>query len=115
VTVNADIHLPDHLVHVSAPEVTFEATLPAAQAPVVQVIHTQAPDVHVAAPEVHVAAPTVNVAAPAVSVSAAPITVQPAEVREIRIVGLPDRQTSSNVQRDKDGNIIRTTQIETDA
>ena len=36
-------------------------------------------------------------------------------VQDMRIVGMPQRATSSNVSRDRDGNIVNTTQIEKDA
>ncbi len=39
----------------------------------------------------------------------AQITVQPAEVK----LDMPDRLTTSTIERDRNGNIIKTTQIET--
>lgn len=66
--------------------------------------------VDVAAPSVEVrnevATPVVNVAAPSVLVTN---EVQPAEVT----VNLPDRQTTSVIERDRDGNILNVTQTET--
>lgn|SRR5574343_560801 len=51
------------------------------------------------------AAPIVNVAAPNVSVTN---DVQPAEVT----VNLPDRETTSVIERDREGNIVNVTQVE---
>jgi len=66
--------------------------------------------VDVAAPSVEVrnevATPVVNVTAPSVSVTN---EVQPAEVT----VNLPDRQTTSVIERDREGNILNVTQTET--
>ena len=116
--VQNHVHVASPDVHVAAPNVTvdnhidptpitFEAVLPEQAAPVV----------NVAAPNVSVTAPAVNVAAPNVTIeNAAPaVTVQPAEIREVRIVGMVDRQTTSTVTRDSAGNITRTTQTERDA
>ena len=78
----------------------------AAEAPVVHVVN----DIHeraTPAPVVNVAAPVVNVAAPEVTVEN---TVQPAAVE----LTLPARKTETTIQRDKAGNIIRATQVETD-
>lgn len=65
---------------------------------------------HVDVPAVQVvnevAAPVVNVASPSVSVVN---EVPPAEVT----VNLPDRQTTSMIERDRDGNIVNVTQTET--
>lgn len=61
------------------------------------------PDVNVS-----VAAPEVTVAAPTVTVQN---EVQPAEVT----VKLPARKTETTVERDSKGNIVKSTQIETDA
>jgi lambda family phage portal protein len=72
-----------------------------------------APVVNVAAPDVKVEAPTVNVAAPTVNVEPTPVTVQnnvlPAKLE------LPARKTETTIERDQYGNLVRTTQIETDA
>ena len=116
--VQNHVHVASPDVHVAAPNVTvdnhidptpitFEAVLPEQAAPVV----------NVAAPNVSVTAPAVNVAAPNVTIeNAAPaVTVQPAEIREVRIVGMTERQTTSTVTRDSAGNITRTTQTERDA
>lgn len=71
--------------------------------------------VTVAAPNVSVAAPQVTVEAPQVQVEAPHIEVrnevQPAEVN----VNLPARKTETSIERDKSGNIVKATQIETDA
>ncbi len=56
---------------------------------------------------VDVAAPTVSVAAPSVQITN---DVQPAAV-EVS-VSLPDRKTTSDIDRDRDGNITKVTQIE---
>jgi hypothetical protein len=62
---------------------------------------------------VKVEAPTVNVAAPTVNVEPTPVTVQnnvlPAKLE------MPARKTETTIERDQYGNLVRTTQIETDA
>lgn len=99
----------------------------------------QTPDVkidnHVATPAVTVTTPDVkidnHVALPAVTVHGAPLTVQnqveptpitleakidnvmPEEMR-VRIDAMPARATTTSVKRDRDGNIIQSTQTETD-
>jgi hypothetical protein len=40
--------------------------------------------------------------------------VQPAEISKVEIIGMPDRQTSSDVEYDSRGNITRTVQTERD-
>ena len=90
-------------------------------------------DVHVPAPVVNVepAAVQVDVAAPAVSIEPAAVEVRVEAIMpeqaapvvevnvetpdEIRIAALPERVTTSRVERDGAGNIIRTEQVEADA
>lgn len=89
--------------HVEIPEtvVNVEAVMPAQPAPVVNVT-TPEPVIHF---EATLPAPIVNVAAPAVRVET---TVTPTIAVE-----LPDRVTETTVTRDRDGNIVRTVQVET--
>jgi lambda family phage portal protein len=96
ITVNN--HVPPTQVSVAAPTVNVEP-------PNVQVA---APTVNVEAPNVQVAAPTVNVEAPNVQVRN---EVPPAEVT----VNLPNRRTETTVERNEKDQIVRTTQLETDA
>jgi lambda family phage portal protein len=78
----------------------FEATV---EAPAVSVANTvQAGDVHVSVP-----------AQPAPVVTNE-ITVAPADIRKIEIVAMPERETSTTVTRDKQGNLSSSTQIERD-
>lgn len=92
--VNNEVATPSVNVtnEVATPSVTVNNEVPA---PNVNVTNEVKP-----AP-VSVAAPTVNVHN----------EVKPAEVK----VSLPSRKTETNVVRDRDGNIVRATQIETDA
>lgn len=77
-------------------------------------VNVEAPDVHIEnkveptpiSVAVDVPAPVVNVAAPTVNVTN---EVQPADVN----VNLPDRKTTSVIDRDRDGNITEVTQTET--
>ena len=71
-------------------------------------VTVEAPQVSVAAPQVTVEAAQIQVEAPRVEVRN---EVQPAEVN----VNLPSRKTETSIVRDKDGNIVKATQIETDA
>jgi hypothetical protein len=115
-----NLHMPENVVNLPAPQVTYKAA-----------------DVHVAAPEVNVApsivtvpAPVVNVAAapapvvnvttpeqkaPIVNVKATPPDVTVNMVPELRITGMPDRITSREVSRDAQGRITKTTDVEVDA
>jgi HK97 family phage portal protein len=65
------------------------------------------------------AAPVVNIAPAEVKVSvAAPevnVTAEMPAVTEMRIIGMPPRTTESTVERDRAGNIVKTTQTEKDA
>lgn len=97
-------------------------------------IHVHAGAVSVAAPQIHnhLPEPVVTVeahmpeqGAPQVDVTVeaimpAPVVhvtneVQPAPVSEVRIVSMPDRKTTTEVERDKRENIVTTTQLEKDA
>jgi hypothetical protein len=92
--------------------------VPAQEAPVVNVAAAESPVINVAAPNVDahfeatIPAPVVSVAAPSVNIVN---DVQPAEIKEVAITSLPDRVTSAEVQRDAQGNIMRSTQTEKDA
>jgi hypothetical protein len=72
-------------------------------------------DVHVPAPIVNVAAaesPSVHVNVPA---QAAPVVqVQMPEHQQMSIVAMPKRKTEASVERDRDGNILRSSNIEQD-
>jgi hypothetical protein len=114
----------------------------AARDPASPVVNFQSGDVHIASPDILIenrmpdqSAPVVNVAAaevrvdnhvpqqPAPVVHVAPSTatievrneVQAPSISEVTIVGMPSRETSTSVKRDKDGNIVTTTQTERDA
>jgi HK97 family phage portal protein len=110
----------------------------AARQPEASQVHVKAGDVHLTLPEnmvqLHNAAPVipapaiegkvpqgpapvVNVTAPEVKVEvAAPdVTIEAVLPDELRITGMPARITESSVERDRDGNIVRTTQTERDA
>jgi hypothetical protein len=52
---------------------------------------------------------------PSLRVSKAQDEQQEAKPQQIEIVGMPNRTTSSAVTRDPSGNIVATTQIESDA
>jgi hypothetical protein len=84
--------------------------------PQTQVTNTvETPVVNVAQPEINVAAPVVNVASPEVNVAAPEVNVQnnvmPAEVQ----LHMPNRKTETQIERDQHGNLVKATQIETDA
>lgn len=93
------------------------------------VVHFQAGDVHVAGPVIHLPemqptfeAPAVTVEAPAVTVENHfqagdvhnEVIVQPADVSEVRIVAMPNRETTTDIQRDMRDNITTTVQTEKD-
>lgn len=89
--VNVTNELPAPEIKVEAPQVSVQNAVPA---PIVNVVN-----------EVAVPTVAVEVAAPAVSVTN---NVQPAEVT----VNLPDRETTSVIERDREGNIVNVTQTE---
>jgi len=104
-TMNLTVHAPitmaapeaqPTVVNVAAPTVINQ--IPEQPAPIVNV---QAGDVSVQVPEQQ--APIIN------------LEVQPAPIGEIAIVSMPERVTETSVTRDKAGNILKTTQTETDA
>jgi HK97 family phage portal protein len=105
-TIN--VHQAPITVH--TPAVSVANHLPEQAPPVVDVKveavmpESPAPEVHA-----HFEATLPEVKAPDVKVDVTN-NVQPAEVR----VHLPARKTESEVQRDRDGNLVRVTQIETD-
>lgn len=95
--------------HITLGETRIDAHFAAAPAPSVE-IHNDIHEREQPAPVVTVS-PVVNVAAPEVTVEVEAI--MPAQT-EVAITSLPARQTTSQVQRDNDGNITNTQQIETD-
>jgi lambda family phage portal protein len=100
-------------VHVKTGDTVNEIRMPEQPAPVVNVAPSAA-EVRV---ENHVpaqAAPVVNVA-PSAAMVEVRNEVQTPAISEVRIVGMPDRETSTDVKRDKAGNIVTTTQTEKDA
>lgn len=90
-------------IHNHLPEMqpTFEATIEPPAVTIENNVH--AGDVHVAVPEQP--APIVHVTN----------EVTPAPIREISIVAMPDRVTTTEIKRDGAGNISTSTQTETDA
>lgn len=99
-------------VNVGQPEIKVENILPDQPAPQVHVETNPTPlQVNVAAPnvEAHFEA---TIPQPNVSIIN---DVQPAEIKEVSITSLPQRVTTSDVQRDAQGNIIRSIQTEKDA
>jgi lambda family phage portal protein len=101
--------------NVSAADVNIENRMPEQPAPINQIsVAPSAAEVRV---ENHVpaqAAPVVNVA-PSAAMVEVRNEVQTPAISEVRIVGMPDRETSTDVKRDKAGNIVTTTQTEKDA
>lgn len=67
------------------------------------------------APNVHVDVNVPEQAAPVVNVAPAKVTVNTPEQQKISIVSMPTRQTEAVVERDREGNIKRSTNIEKDA
>jgi len=92
--------------HVQPPPVTVNTTVePAAVSPTPIVVENKV-DVPASVVNVDVPAPVVNVAAPNVEITN---EVPAPEVT----VNLPDRKTTSEITRDRNGNIINVTQTET--
>jgi hypothetical protein len=82
------------------------------------VVNVTTPEVTVHPPVVNVASPTVNVPeqkAPIVNVKATPPDVTVNMVPELKITSMPDRVTSRRVERDNQGRITTTTDVEVDA
>ncbi len=108
----------DTLVEQPKVQVDVHNDVPAQEAPVVNVAAAESPVINVAAPNVDahfeatIPAPVVSVAAPSVNIVN---DVQPAEIKEAVIAAMPDRVTTAEVQRDAQGNIIRSIQTEKDA
>ena len=92
----AEIHVDPSPVNVAAPVVNLGDT------------HVAAPTVNVTTPEVTIEPAAVHVEAPTVNVTN---EVQPAAVDVS--VSLPDRKTTTDITRDRDGNIIDVVQVET--
>jgi hypothetical protein len=67
------------------------------------------------APNVHVDVNVPEQAAPVIHVAPANVTVNTPEQQQISIVSMPTRQTEAVVERDRDGNIKSSTNIERDA
>lgn len=97
-----DVHVAATEVHNHLPELrpSFEATI---EQPAITVEN------HVQAGDVRVDVPTQP--APVVKNE---ITVEPAHISKIEIVAMPARETTSSIERDGQGNIVRTTQTESD-
>lgn len=97
-TINVHAHLPQTSVNVEATRVD---------------VNVEPPVTHVAAPNVTIEPAVTNVAAPNVTVEPVRVevtnNVPPAEVT----VNLPDRHTTSAIERDSAGNIVNVTQTET--
>lgn len=92
-------------------EIRNDITLPTQEAPIVNITNAIT-EREQAAPVVNVAAPVVNVAAPEVTVEVEAI--MPAET-QMHIVSLPDRVTTTAIERDGNGNIKQSKQTERDA
>jgi hypothetical protein len=119
-TPDVTVNVPEQkapVVHVAAPEVSFTAPEPIVNVTTPEtVVNVPAPIINVAAPE----APIVNVTtpetkAPVINVKATPPDVTVNMVPELRITGMPDRVTTREVKRDKQGRIVETTDVEVDA
>ena len=105
------IHVHQGAVNVTTPEVRNEITVQPAEAPVNNIVN----EIHereAAPPVIHIAQPTVNVSAPNVEVQVEAI--MPA-ISEVAITSLPIRKTTTEILRDKAGDIATSVQIETDA
>ena len=101
----ASIHITNTQPPAPAPaEIRIDNHLPAQAAPVVEVRN----EIH----EREQAAPIINVAAPNVEVTVE--ANMPAQ-SDIRILEMPDRVTTSSIERDGKGSIVQTTQTEKDA
>ncbi len=86
--------------HLPEPVVTVQTTV---QPPAITVENSvQAGDVHVQVPEQ--VAPVVNISN----------EITPAPIREVAIVSMPSRETTTSVTRDGLGNIVTSTQLESD-
>ena len=104
---DVSIHLPDGLVQkVDPANVQIDVHVPQQPAPVVTV---EAPAITFS-PVVQVP----EAPPPVVTVSPANVTVQVPDRQEISIVAMPDRKTQAHVERDRDGNILNSTHLETD-
>lgn len=94
------------------PAVTVENNLPE------PVVNVAAPTVSVEAPTVLVDSPTVSVEAPIVNVAPPNVTIEnnvaPAEISEVTIKAMPTRETTTVIDRDGEGEIKSTKQIEKD-
>ena len=105
------IHVHQGAVNVTTPTVRNEITVQPAEAPVNNIVN----EIHereAAPPVIHIAQPTVNVAAPNVEVQVEAI--MPAQT-EVAITSMPIRKTTTEILRDKAGDIATSVQIETDA
>ena len=101
---------PANVINVTTPPVRNEITVQPAAAPAVTVTN-EINEREQATPVINFN-PTTNVAAPEVTVEVDAI--MPAET-EMRIISLPDRVTTSEIERESNGAIKKTTQTERDA
>lgn len=102
-------HIAPPSVTVAPAEVRNEINLPPSEVRV----DVAAPSVTVESPAVEVTVEAVLPEHPAPQVDVHVEAVMPDEIRAA-IVSLPERVTTSNVERDGNGNIVKTTQIEND-
>ena len=104
------IHVHQGAVNVTTPAVRNEITVQPAEAPVNNIVN----EIHEREQREPVInfAPTTNVAAPNVEVQVEAI--MPA-VSEVAITSLPIRKTTTEILRDKAGDIATSVQVETDA
>lgn len=107
-----NVYMPEvkqHEIRIPPTVINFAPEIKQPPAPVVNVkneIPVPSVKVDVAAPSVKVAAAEVNIPAPVVNVKNEPPKVE---------VKLPPRKTKTDVKYDREGNIVQTLQIETDA
>ena len=106
-----EIHVHQGAVNVTTPETRIENHV-AAPLPTPIEVRNEIHEREQQAPVIHIAQPTVNVAAPEVTVEFEAI--MPA-VSEVAITSLPIRKTTTEILRDKAGDIATSVQIETDA
>lgn len=106
--VHANIDMPDQPAPVmTVADGAFHVNVPA---PVVS-NHIHVPEQPAPQIDVHVEAVMPDQPAPVIHVKN---EVQPAEIREVKITAMPDRETTSTVERDSKGNIVKTRQTEQD-
>lgn len=104
--------------HDSMPRGAQQAIIDAIKALPAPVINVDArTTVHPAGPQVVVQPADVNVEVKpaAITVEPAPVHVQQAGVQQVQIVGMPARETSTEIVRDESGEIASSRQVEKDA